>query len=352
MKTLIVILCSIFLFTGICLGQSYQYNILPLVQGAVDQYATSINNYGNISGFIRVEDGAGYPVLWTSTTQIILTEKWSSAPGARKINNKNQILFNTDTIHKIYNYPSGVVMSSPLSGIYALNDKGEYAGWISNYQTGYSDLAIYRGGIITNIGRPQGASTILPWDMNLSCQIVGRTNSGPTKAFLWDPYNGFQNLPNLGGQSSSAYGINDAGWVVGSAQLPGVGLAEHAFLWRKDQGIVDLGVLSATETINKSVAWKINGSGLIVGQSYLNGWVQPVYWDKDLQIHLLPMPSNCISGYANGINAQGQMVGSVFEYITPTELKIYAVRWDPVPEPTTLLTLGVGLFGFFKLRKK
>ena len=54
---------------------------------------------------------------------------------------------------------------------------------------------------------------------NSAGQIVGYSNtlSGQNHAFLWDAVNGLQDLGTLGGLTSYAYGINDAGQIVGKA---------------------------------------------------------------------------------------------------------------------------------------
>jgi len=46
----------------------------------------------------------------------------------------------------------------------------------------------------------------------------------------------------LGGTVSSAYSVNDKGWVAGAANLPG-DWEEHAVLWLNG-AITNLGVLS------------------------------------------------------------------------------------------------------------
>ena len=68
-------------------------------------------------------------------------------------------------------------------------------------------------------------------------------------------------LGTLGGDSSSANAINDAGLIVGTAKIPdGKG---HAFLYR-DGRMHDLGVPGGYES---SVASGINRSGTIVGHA-------------------------------------------------------------------------------------
>ena len=67
-------------------------------------------------------------------------------------------------------------------------------------------------------------------------------------------------LGTLGGASSSAYGINDSGQVVGQADTRGG--QHHAFLYN-DGKMIDLGTLGGAN----SSAHDINDSGQIVGSA-------------------------------------------------------------------------------------
>jgi probable HAF family extracellular repeat protein len=72
-------------------------------------------------------------------------------------------------------------------------------------------------------------------------------------------------LPTLGGSGGGASGINEAGDVVGSSQLPGDG-SSHATLWPADGGPSrDLGTLGGIYVNSGAIA--INATGTIVGSS-------------------------------------------------------------------------------------
>ncbi|MDB4869341.1 MAG: repeat protein [Gemmatimonadales bacterium] len=97
-------------------------------------------------------------------------------------------------------------------------------------------------------------------------QVVGWAfvPSGVEHAFLWTKATGMLDLGTLGG-SSRALAINDNGQVVGSSNtLAG---QHHAFLWTATDGMRDLGTLGGT----LSEATGISQNGVIVGSSFLTG---------------------------------------------------------------------------------
>jgi probable HAF family extracellular repeat protein/predicted outer membrane repeat protein len=72
-------------------------------------------------------------------------------------------------------------------------------------------------------------------------------------------------LPTLGGNYSLPEAINQAGQVIGRANLPG-DINQHAVVW--ENGVMtDLGTLGGSD----SYPWAINEAGQVVGSSYLAG---------------------------------------------------------------------------------
>lgn len=95
--------------------------------------------------------------------------------------------------------------------------------------------------------------------------VVGQsTVNGQTRAFLWTANGGMRNLGTLGGATSVALAINDAGQVVGWS-LNSAG-RRRAFLWTAGGGMIDLGGFPGPNP--SSMAFAINNAGHIVGQAY------------------------------------------------------------------------------------
>lgn len=136
------------------------------------------------------------------------------------------------------------------------------------------------------------------YDLNDEGVVVG---SGPRDAYLWQNGVGTDlgNLPN--GCGGTAYGINNAGQIVGTAmQLDSWGKCDYgsAFLWQN-------GVMTS---LGGSIAYAINDSGEIVGSSGSGAalWQNGVMTDLN---SVLPTNSGWGLILARDINDNGQIVG-------------------------------------------
>ena len=145
-----------------------------------------------------------------------------------------------------------------------------------------------------------GLTSSIAFDINNARQVVGRAFSAnqqispPTdpeyfsRAFLWAPGSGMQDLGDLSGGHSVAYAINDAGQVVGRSWI-GTFTLEYgavylAFLWDSHIGMRSLGLLE--EGPSSTAAYGISESGMVAGVSdtgpyFLGNSVQGFLWTTE-----------------------------------------------------------------------
>ncbi len=186
-----------------------------------------------------------------------------------------------------------------------INENGQVVG---ASQIGSSMYAfLWDEGTITNLGALGGQGS-WAYDINDSGQVIGGSplGSGDNHAFLWQQNGGMQDLGTLGGPSSYAFEINASGQAVGYACCAPDTYLSHAVLWGSG-GIVDLGDLDPVWPAI-SAAYGINDAGQVVGGSY----------DPTANFHAFLWQNGSmqdfgrLGGYfceALGINENGQVVG-------------------------------------------
>jgi probable HAF family extracellular repeat protein len=136
-----------------------------------------------------------------------------------------------------------------------------------------------------------------------------------------------------GGGSSGAFGINDAGQVVGWSSS--AAFADHAFITGPNGvGMTDLGTLGG----GTSQAFGINDAGQVVGTSDGHAFITGPNGVGMTDLNsLLSQSGGVVLTDARGINNHGQVavIGSI-----------------PEPETYAMLLAGLGLLGFIARRRK
>lgn len=155
-------------------------------------------------------------------------------------------------------------------------------------------------------------------------------------------------LPGYG--QSHAYGINDAGQVVGYSATD-TNLVRSATIWN---GSTPTNIGALVGTTYNSQATAINNAGQIVGAYGPLGGVlglgasfiqQGVLWSGNTVTTLAPLPG-LTSSYATAINNAGQVVGISYPPFLPPFQNQLATIWNGAT-PTALTTpAGLGSFAY------
>lgn len=199
-------------------------------------------------------------------------------------------------------------LGGDLSWARGINNRGQVVG--ASYTNDSAHAFLYSGGLMTDLGTLGGYNSVAT-GINNAGQVVGYSQCGDEytkwRAFL---YTG-GTMIDLGtpGDVGFAYGINDAGQVIGDYHFDGPYFT-HAFLY-SDGVMTDLGTLDGDPA---SYVSGINNVGQVVGNSY--NWAtdiqKPFFYNKGVMINLntlLSPDSDWKLTSAMGINESGQIIG-------------------------------------------
>ena len=196
-----------------------------------------------------------------------------------------------------------------------------------------------RYGEIHELPLPAGDTVGSASAINDHGQVVGGSGfCGPiafansTHALLWQGGSPIE-LGSFGGAYDNlGTAINNRGQVIGWSDEPG-DTATHSFLWQR--GIMtDLGTLP--NDVN-TYAYGINDAGQVVGQSCdQNGNCQAFLWQNGTMTDLntiahLTTPGSFDLPQAEGVNAQGEIVGNAIDNKNGNILAFSAVPCDSSP---------------------
>lgn len=226
----------------------------------------------------------------------------------------------------------GVLQGGTFSEAFGINDAGEVAGYgdWDDPPPGCGAQSVgaflYTGGSLRPIYKDYAhycLSESAALDVNNASSVVGwlRDFGTSNHAFLWTAGTGLQLITTPGGDAF-AFGINNAGTVVGSFQPPPLN-DNHAFQYSPGSGLVDA---QPAGPYIWSKAYDINDAGVIVGQigSQLATWTLggPVFFlgvdqGTDYGSFFFPIPPL-------GVGASGAVVGGYHDFGSQKDV---AFRW-------------------------
>jgi probable HAF family extracellular repeat protein len=297
------------------------WRIIDLGAGDFSQ-ARGINSRGDITGpyFVGARNAFLRPA---STAELINIGTLGRETGAHDINNRQWIVgwsvpARDAGVAILWKPESGIQRVGRLPGhrgtseAHAINNRGEVVGWSCCSKDGAAAFIWSEARGVQDLGSlgrsddpfsPDGAYAE---DINDRGFAVGssETAAGPQHAFLWSRRRGMIDLGTLGGSFSSAFGINNKNQVVGVSKTAAG--PQHAFLWSKGE-MMDLGTLGG----DGSGAQAVNDGGQVVGTSTLASGVGRAFiWTaQDGMVALPSLTENGGSG-AIDINDRGTIVGT------------------------------------------
>lgn len=286
MRLRIATVLGLAFFGGVAVGsedatQSYTRDDVGLTVGS------AVNASGVVAGYLYDDYGDPTAAIWDPATQqtIDLGIYYSWAMG-----------INDD----------GVVVGGSYQGAFRWED----------------GTTTYLGGIS---GYPYSTAT----GVNASGQIVGYyyDEYGYSRAFLWES-DVMTDLGTLGGLSSSAAAINDAGTVVGWSDLAD-GFTRRAFAWDATDGMSDLG---AAEGNDSSQASAIDASGHVAGYSFTMYW----YYDEYYGYYAYPGPNTATlfdGGAAIALGGENSHASGILDATADHGVQVVGVATDPADYP-------------------
>lgn len=195
------------------------------------------------------------------------------------------------------------------------NNSGVVVGTASTTFFGSDPLPVmWQGTAITQLPLPTGQTLGRAYAVNGSNAAVGSVGSGTTEFGVLYQSGGAAVLTQTTSNGSyvrTAFGINDAGRVVGFGIDPNNAAVNVGYvLDTATNTAFSVGALTA-HGHNGALAFGVSNGGHVVGSSMLNqGAGLPFIWTDAGGMVEIPLPTGTSQGSARGVNASGWAVGT------------------------------------------
>ncbi|MFK8015133.1 MAG: thrombospondin type 3 repeat-containing protein [Gammaproteobacteria bacterium] len=211
---------------------------------------------------------------------------------------------------------SGENATRPFSTPWAVNNSGIVAGIGATTFFGSDALPVYWiGSTAAPLPLPDGETLGRAYGINNSALAVGSVNGGSLERAATFQVSGTGTIlaqTLAGGVLTTAYDINDAGRIVGTALDPAnAAVTKGFYLDSGDSEATDLGALTSLGH-NSAIAFDVSSNGLVAGSSSFNSGVdgRAFLWSEVAGMTAVPLPAGTSTAGGRGVNASGWVVGT------------------------------------------
>lgn len=194
-----------------------------------------------------------------------------------------------------------------------INDGGIVVGTGTTTSFGSSPLPLmWTNGVVSQLPLPAGQTLGRANDVNATGLVVGSVNGGSSELAVIYSGGTAQIITATGPNGSfmrTAFGVNDAGLVVGNGIDPTNAAVNVGMVYDSVSG--QMTTVGSLPSMNGALAFDVSNTGHVVGGSMLNqGSSTPFIWTASGGIVAVPLPAGTSQGSARGVNSSGWVVGT------------------------------------------